>query len=100
MAECSIELCWCARFDRNDSQTNSLGGSCQVVHHRKRIWTRRVRKNTHTRQVWGDQGQSIMPRGATLCSAATVGEVRLESWLCENAKTLNRDRGSYSSKTS
>jgi hypothetical protein len=27
------------------------------------------------------------------------GEVRFGSWLCENAKTLNRDRRSYSSKT-
>jgi hypothetical protein len=26
-------------------------------------------------------------------------EVRFGSWLCENAKTLNRDRRSYSSKT-
>jgi hypothetical protein len=28
-----------------------------------------------------------------------LGGVRLGSWLCENAKTLNRDRRSYSSKT-
>jgi hypothetical protein len=28
-----------------------------------------------------------------------VPNVRLGSWLCENAKTLNRDRRSYSSKT-
>jgi hypothetical protein len=27
------------------------------------------------------------------------GHVRFGSWLCENAKTLNRDRRSYSSKT-
>jgi hypothetical protein len=26
-------------------------------------------------------------------------DVRVGSWLCENAKTLNRDRRSYSSKT-
>ena len=26
-------------------------------------------------------------------------EVRFGSWLCENAKTLNGDRRSYSSKT-
>src|ERR1700752_5389104 len=28
-----------------------------------------------------------------------AAHVRLGSWLCENAKTLNRDRRSYSSKT-
>ena len=28
-----------------------------------------------------------------------AGNVRYGSWLCENAKTLNRDRRSYSSKT-
>src|SRR2546430_10770323 len=27
------------------------------------------------------------------------GDFRYGSWLCENAKTLNRDRRSYSSKT-
>ena len=31
--------------------------------------------------------------------ADPVAEVRLGSWLCENAKTLNRDRRSCSSKT-
>jgi hypothetical protein len=28
-----------------------------------------------------------------------MSDVRSGSWLCENAKTLNRDRRSYSSKT-
>jgi hypothetical protein len=28
-----------------------------------------------------------------------TSDVRTGSWLCENAKTLNRDRRSYSSKT-
>jgi hypothetical protein len=28
-----------------------------------------------------------------------IRHVRFGSWLCENAKTLNRDRRSYSSKT-
>ena len=30
---------------------------------------------------------------------STRPRVRFGSWLCENAKTLNRDRRSYSSKT-
>ncbi len=32
-------------------------------------------------------------------NSADAYDVRLGSWLCENAKTLNRDRRSYSSKT-
>jgi hypothetical protein len=31
--------------------------------------------------------------------AHVVLDVRFGSWLCKNAKTLSRDRGSYSSKT-
>jgi hypothetical protein len=37
---------------------------------------------------------------ALLFNATTeVADFRSGSWLCENAKTLNRDRRSYSSKT-
>ena len=32
-------------------------------------------------------------------NSADAYDVRLGSWLCENAKTFNRDRRSYSSKT-
>ena len=32
-------------------------------------------------------------------SALGLGCVKTRSWLCKNAKTLNRDRRSYSSKT-
>jgi hypothetical protein len=38
-----------------------------------------------------------MPRFTAL--APKVDHFRNGSWLCENAKTLNRDRRSYSSKT-
>src|SRR4029434_10988365 len=38
-------------------------------------------------------------RNPMLREICDVPNVRLGSWLCENAKTLNRDRRSYSSKT-
>jgi hypothetical protein len=38
-------------------------------------------------------------RPLTISKHASVQHVRSGSWLCENAKTLNRDRRSYSSKT-
>jgi hypothetical protein len=31
--------------------------------------------------------------------AASIAEVRFGSWLCKNAKALNRDRRNYSSET-
>ena len=41
------------------------------------------------------------PVGQLSCSRPTgwVAEDRFGSWLCKNAKTLNRDRRNYSSKT-
>jgi len=36
---------------------------------------------------------------AGFCASAHTQDVRSGSWLCENAKTLNRDRRSYSSRT-
>ena len=38
-------------------------------------------------------------RGEVVERSPAGTNVRLGSWLCENAKTLNRDRRSYSSKT-
>src|SRR6185295_8656116 len=38
-------------------------------------------------------------RNPMLREICDVPNVRLGSWLCENAKTLNRDGRSYSSKT-
>src|SRR6185295_10244987 len=38
-------------------------------------------------------------RNPMLREICDVARVRCGSWLCENAKTLNRDRRSYSSKT-
>jgi hypothetical protein len=41
----------------------------------------------------------VCPDGRTSRDAVIRPDVRCGSWLCENAKTLNRDRRSYSSKT-
>jgi hypothetical protein len=35
----------------------------------------------------------------SFCASAHTQDVRVGSWLCENAKTLDGDRRSYSSKT-
>jgi len=47
---------------------------------------------------------TVCNRGGRSYSRSPLGQlanqrVRFGSWLCENAKTLNRDRRSYSSKT-
>jgi hypothetical protein len=41
----------------------------------------------------------IEERSFGMRSLLSTNDVRFGSWLCENAKTLNRDRRSYSSKT-
>jgi hypothetical protein len=56
-----------------------------------------------TREAWVSSEPSSCIFSAadtfTAMRPSEHGHVRFGSWLCENAKTLNRDRRSYSSKT-
>jgi hypothetical protein len=56
-----------------------------------------------TREAWvsSEPSSSIFSAADTFTAIqpSEDGHVRFGSWLCENAKTLNRDRRSYSSKT-
>jgi len=46
-----------------------------------------------------DVGREELPAEIGPSDSQSKGEVRDGSWLCENAKTLDGDRRSYSSKT-
>src|SRR6266404_6508608 len=51
--------------------------------------------------LWFSSGRTLVPdaRAASEKLSLVRPDVRIGSWLCENAKTLNRNRRSYSSKT-
>jgi hypothetical protein len=44
-------------------------------------------------------GHPIVRRMSAQCPPLRIDDIRFGSWLCENAKTLNHDRRTCSSKT-